>query len=176
MRAALFQGEGKIEIGERPDPQIEVPTDAGMSAHREWLLIRPRTDWTVGSTTYAAGSLLAANYEEFLSGTVNLSVIFEPDEHTSRCACQVPPARRLGGRRPYLPPLHHGEAEHHDDRKYQDQHGGFCGRLVGHGDAPGPFGDHQQQALALRPQLAGTCAGREARAALGLAGDGAVGG
>jgi prolyl oligopeptidase len=73
--------------------RIDVPTDAGMSAHREWLLIRPRTDWSVGSTTYPAGSLLAANYEEFLSGTgaseatgnvtVDLSVVFEPDDHTS---------------------------------------------------------------------------------------------
>ena len=30
----------------------------------------------------AAGSLLAANYEEFLSGARELRVIFEPDEHT----------------------------------------------------------------------------------------------
>lgn len=28
MRAAIFQGAGSIEIGERPDPQIEAPTDA----------------------------------------------------------------------------------------------------------------------------------------------------
>jgi prolyl oligopeptidase len=63
--------------------KIDVPTDAGTSIHREWLLIRPRTDWTVGSTTYPAGSLLAAKYDEFLSGTVELTVIFDPDEHTS---------------------------------------------------------------------------------------------
>jgi prolyl oligopeptidase len=63
--------------------KIDVPTDAGTSIHREWLLIRPRTDWTVGSTTHAAGTLLAAKYNEFLSGTVDLIVVFEPDEHTS---------------------------------------------------------------------------------------------
>ncbi|MDT5323597.1 MAG: prolyl oligopeptidase [Mycobacterium sp.] len=63
--------------------KIDVPTDAGTSIHREWLLIRPRTDWTVGSTTYPAGSLLAAKYDEFLSGTVDLTVVFDPDEHTS---------------------------------------------------------------------------------------------
>jgi prolyl oligopeptidase len=63
--------------------KIDVPTDAGTSIHREWLLIRPRTDWTVGSTTYSAGSLLAAKYDEFLSGTVDLTVVFDPDEHTS---------------------------------------------------------------------------------------------
>jgi prolyl oligopeptidase len=63
--------------------KIDVPTDAGTSIHREWLLIRPRTDWTVGWTTYPAGSLLAAKYDEFLSGTADLTVVFEPDEHTS---------------------------------------------------------------------------------------------
>ncbi|SEH49850.1 prolyl oligopeptidase [Mycolicibacterium rutilum] len=62
---------------------IDVPTDAGISVHREWLLIRPRTDWTVGSTTYPAGSLLAANYEEYLAGTAQLQVVFEPDAHSS---------------------------------------------------------------------------------------------
>ncbi len=62
---------------------IDVPTDASsMSVHREWLLIDLRTDWTIGETTYRAGSLLAANYEEFLDGAKELTVVFEPDEHT----------------------------------------------------------------------------------------------
>ncbi|GAT07928.1 serine protease, S9A family peptidase [Mycolicibacterium novocastrense] len=62
---------------------IDVPTDAGISVHREWLLVRPRTDWTVGSTTYRAGSLLAAKYLEYLDGARDLQVVFEPDEHSS---------------------------------------------------------------------------------------------
>jgi prolyl oligopeptidase len=53
-----------------------------MVIHREWLLIDLRTDWSVGATTYRAGSLLAVNYDEFLSGTRELRIIFEPDEHT----------------------------------------------------------------------------------------------
>ncbi|ODQ98176.1 S9 family peptidase [Mycobacterium intermedium] len=62
---------------------IDVPTDASsVSIHREWMLIELRTDWTVHSTTYRAGTLLAANYDEFLSGTRDLHVVFEPDEHT----------------------------------------------------------------------------------------------
>lgn len=62
---------------------IDVPTDAGISVHREWLLIRPRTEWTVGSTTYPAGSLLAAKYDEYLGGAKELHVVFEPDAHSS---------------------------------------------------------------------------------------------
>jgi prolyl oligopeptidase len=62
--------------------RIDTPTDASLSIHREWLLIELRTDWSVGTTTYRAGSLLAADYDEFLSGTADLQVVFEPDEHT----------------------------------------------------------------------------------------------
>jgi prolyl oligopeptidase len=62
--------------------RIDVPTDAGTSTHRNWLLISLRTDWLIGAASYPAGALLAADYDEFLSGTVNLSVVFEPDEHT----------------------------------------------------------------------------------------------
>ncbi|HZA11596.1 prolyl oligopeptidase family serine peptidase [Mycobacterium sp.] len=61
---------------------IDAPTDATVSVHRQWLLIELRTDWTVADTTYRAGSLLAADYDEFLSGTTPLHVVFEPDEHT----------------------------------------------------------------------------------------------
>jgi prolyl oligopeptidase len=62
--------------------RIDVPTDASLSIHREWLLIELRSDWSVGGQSYRAGSLLAANYDQFLSGTVDLSVVFEPDAHT----------------------------------------------------------------------------------------------
>jgi prolyl oligopeptidase len=63
--------------------RIDVPTDANISLHRGWLLIRPRTEWAVGTTIYPAGCLLAANYDEFLAGTAELSMVFEPDEHSS---------------------------------------------------------------------------------------------
>ncbi|QYL27425.1 Prolyl endopeptidase [Mycobacterium shottsii] len=68
---------------------LDMPTDASsMSVHREWLLIELRTDWSPkagaddAAKTYHAGSLLAANYDDFLGGTRDLHVVFEPDEHT----------------------------------------------------------------------------------------------
>lgn len=62
---------------------IDVPDDASsMSVHREWLLVELRTDWTVNDTTYRAGSLLAAEYDQFISGVRDFAVVFEPDEHT----------------------------------------------------------------------------------------------
>jgi prolyl oligopeptidase len=62
---------------------VDVPTDSALSTHREWMLIELKTDWTVGTTTYSAGALLATNYDEFLSGKRELAVVFEPDSHSS---------------------------------------------------------------------------------------------
>ena len=62
--------------------RIDAPTDATVSGHRDWLLIELRSDWHTGAVVYRAGSLLAADYEQFLSGTAQLHVVFEPDAHT----------------------------------------------------------------------------------------------
>ncbi|QII05009.1 S9 family peptidase [Rhodococcoides fascians A25f] len=62
---------------------ISTPTDASTSVHERWLLVRTMTPWTVGDTTYPAGALLAADFDEFMSGTASLTVLFAPDEHTS---------------------------------------------------------------------------------------------
>jgi prolyl oligopeptidase len=63
--------------------RIDVPEDAETSAHREWLLIDTRSEWTVGGTTYPAGALLAARFDDYLAGSRELDVLFEPDAHTS---------------------------------------------------------------------------------------------
>jgi prolyl oligopeptidase len=63
--------------------RVEVPEDAETSAHREWLLISTRSEWTVGGVTYPAGVLLAARFDDFLAGGRDLEVLFAPDEHTS---------------------------------------------------------------------------------------------
>ena len=81
-RAIDFWNEEIYEVRGADLIRIDAPTDASVSIHREWLLIEPRSDWTVGQTTYRAGSLLAVKYDEFLSGTAELKVVFEPDAHT----------------------------------------------------------------------------------------------
>lgn len=62
---------------------IEVPDDATIDVHRQWLVVRPRSDWEVGGHTYPAGSLIAADFEEFLTGSRDFTVLFAPDAHTS---------------------------------------------------------------------------------------------
>ncbi len=62
---------------------IDVPEHAEAGAHGEWLLVTPRTKWTVGGKTYAGGALLAARFDDWLAGDRALSVLFEPSETTA---------------------------------------------------------------------------------------------
>jgi prolyl oligopeptidase len=81
-RAIDFFNDENYELRGGELIRIDAPTDATVSVHRDWLLIELRTDWYTADAQYAAGSLLAAKYDEFLAGTAELAVIFEPDEHT----------------------------------------------------------------------------------------------
>jgi prolyl oligopeptidase len=71
--------------------KVDVPLDAVVDAHREWLLIQPRTAWTTGGKTYPSGSLLAANFDQFMAAKEGkgaasakpLVVLFAPGETTS---------------------------------------------------------------------------------------------
>ncbi|MGV1087757.1 MAG: prolyl oligopeptidase family serine peptidase [Mycobacterium sp.] len=86
-RAVDFYNDQVFQLRSGELVHIDAPTDASISVHRDWLLIELRTDWhrpTVlgGEETYRAGSLLAADYERFLDGTAELSVVFAPDDRT----------------------------------------------------------------------------------------------
>jgi prolyl oligopeptidase len=62
---------------------LEVPDDADLSLRREWLLVHPRSDWTVGGAVHPTGALLAIRLERFLAGDRAFDVLFVPDEHTA---------------------------------------------------------------------------------------------
>jgi prolyl oligopeptidase len=82
-RAIDFFNDEVYELRDGELIRIGAPTDATVSVHREWLLIELRTEWYTGTAEYSAGSLLAADYDEFLAGTAQISVVFTPDAHTS---------------------------------------------------------------------------------------------
>lgn len=63
--------------------RIEAPNSANKSVHREWLALELREPWTVGGRTYPPGSLLAADFEDFMAGRREFSVLFEPTDATS---------------------------------------------------------------------------------------------
>jgi prolyl oligopeptidase len=61
---------------------VDVPPDAVVSYHREWMLIRLRTDWLVGGVTYRAGSLLATRFDDYLAGKREITALFAPTPTT----------------------------------------------------------------------------------------------
>jgi prolyl oligopeptidase len=62
---------------------IDVPEDVDVDVHREWLLVRTRSDTVLGDRTYPPGHLLSARLDDFLAGDRAMRVLFEPDEHTA---------------------------------------------------------------------------------------------
>ncbi len=63
--------------------RIDVPDDASIEAHREWLTIKLRKPWTVGGKTYASGSLLATKFDDFMAGKREFTVLFTPTDTVS---------------------------------------------------------------------------------------------
>lgn len=73
----FFNSRSYLRVGDRW-VHIDVPDDMAVSLHHEWLLLRPRTEWAVGGTVHAAGTLLSIGLDAFLAGSRDLHTIFAP--------------------------------------------------------------------------------------------------
>jgi len=58
--------------------KLELPTDAQMEAHRNWLAVKLRTAWTIGGKTFAPDSVLGMSLTAFLADDHDFTVVFEP--------------------------------------------------------------------------------------------------
>ena len=63
--------------------KVDAPNSANKSVKRQWLTLELREPWTVGGRTYAAGSLLAAKFDDYMAGKRQFEVLFEPTENSS---------------------------------------------------------------------------------------------
>ncbi|HEY9254209.1 MAG TPA: prolyl oligopeptidase family serine peptidase [Stenotrophomonas sp.] len=72
----LREADGKLR-------KIDAPNSASKSVKREWLTLELREPWTVGGKTYAAGSLLATRFDDFMVGKREFDVLFTPTETAS---------------------------------------------------------------------------------------------
>jgi prolyl oligopeptidase len=83
-RSPTFFSEETYLIGkDGATHKVDLPDDAERSVNREWLLVKPRTAWTVAGHTYPAGSLIATPFEAFMAGQRAFTVLFEPTPTTS---------------------------------------------------------------------------------------------
>lgn len=58
--------------------RLDLPTDIWIEAHQDWLVVKPRTAWTVGGQTFAPDVVLGMSLSAFLKGDRNFTVVFEP--------------------------------------------------------------------------------------------------
>lgn len=78
----FYHGETYLRRGDEL-VRIDVPDDATIDVHREWMLVNTRTSWKAGDAMWPAGALLAVNFESFMAGSRDMTAVFVPDEHTA---------------------------------------------------------------------------------------------
>src|SRR5579884_1614848 len=77
-RALDFYRSRKYVLRDGSLVELDVPEDADVSLRERWLLVRPRRDWEVPGQTHPAGSLVAAELEDYLAGARRLTAVFVP--------------------------------------------------------------------------------------------------
>ncbi len=63
--------------------KVDVPNSAQKNVHRQYLMLELRDAWTTGGKTYPAGSLIAADFDQFMAGSRDFTVLFEPTAHAA---------------------------------------------------------------------------------------------
>jgi prolyl oligopeptidase len=61
----------------------DVPLDADVYTWKNWLIIAPSRDWTIGGTTHRGGCLIAIPEDAFLDGERRFLPLFTPTEKTA---------------------------------------------------------------------------------------------
>ncbi|MGE5337439.1 MAG: prolyl oligopeptidase family serine peptidase [Gemmatimonadota bacterium] len=79
---AFWDSEYLVADGDRK-VKLDIPADAQPISFHDWLLIRTRTPWTTGGSTYPGGSLLAIRFDLFLRGSRTFFILYEPHPRAS---------------------------------------------------------------------------------------------
>ena len=79
----FFRGTSYLRLGGRL-VKIDTPEDAQMQGFfKNHMLVSLRTDWTVAGATYPQDALLAIGLDDFLKGSRDFEVLFEPSERVA---------------------------------------------------------------------------------------------
>lgn len=63
--------------------KVDAPNSANKSVHKQWLLLELREPYSVGGQTFAAGSLIATRFDDFMAGKREFTTLFAPSDNTS---------------------------------------------------------------------------------------------
>jgi prolyl oligopeptidase len=71
-----------VWLGDRSGPKVklDLPTDILVENHSDWLVVKRRTEWTVGAKAYPPDTLLGISLPALLAGKRDFTVLFEPRE------------------------------------------------------------------------------------------------
>ena len=58
--------------------KIDVPSDANIWVHDDWLVVKPRTAWTTAGETFEPDSVIGTPFGTFLAGSRHFTRLFEP--------------------------------------------------------------------------------------------------
>jgi prolyl oligopeptidase len=58
--------------------KLDLPTDAWIEAHQDWLAVKLRTAWSAGDQDYAPDTVLGISLSAFLAGDRHFSIVYEP--------------------------------------------------------------------------------------------------
>ncbi len=79
----FYSGETFLRKADGTLAKIDVPDSMQRNVVRDWLVLQPRFDWQQGGKTYKAGSLLVANFNDWMAGKRELTELFVPSATTS---------------------------------------------------------------------------------------------
>ncbi len=78
----FFTSEQRVRRGD-DWVKIDKPDDASAGTYADQIVIRLRSDWSVGGRTYPAGALLATDFEGYLKGERKMEMLFTPSDRKS---------------------------------------------------------------------------------------------
>ncbi len=80
---AFYNDELHLRSADGKLTKIDAPNSANKSVHQQWLLLELREAYTVGGKTWAAGSLIATKFDDFMAGKRDFTALFTPTDATS---------------------------------------------------------------------------------------------
>ena len=85
---AFYNDELFLRAADGQLAKVDAPNSANKSVHKDWLVLELREAYQAGGKTYPAGSLIAAQFNEFMSdegraGKREFTTLFAPSERTS---------------------------------------------------------------------------------------------
>ena len=75
---SFFASEQFLRRADGTLVKIDIPSDAGANIWNEQILVSLRSEWTIESTTWPRGALLAMPLADFLAGKRTFTMLFEP--------------------------------------------------------------------------------------------------